>query len=165
MSPNQQRYIRIDEVAALTGHTADELRRWCATGRLRAEPIDGEWYVLEQDIHDVAAIEQRLHARGDGRSILALAFSDADAGRLAYEELRSGLGLDHDTLSMGPLALDGRRMLMIAGLFPDARLDWVAQVTRRHGGIVVERIEESAGEGAARRARAAQKGSARDGFA
>src|SRR5688572_28160528 len=72
MAPHRQpRLVPLPEAARLSGPTAGDLRRWCATGRLRCERLGDDWLVLEDDIH--LAIDLRdAAAGGAGRAVLSI---------------------------------------------------------------------------------------------
>jgi hypothetical protein len=137
----QPRLIPVEEAARLARRTPAELRRWCATGRLRCERIGQDWFLLEDDIH-VAAGEPIIAVPAGERAVLSIAFADERDGRRAYEELRSRFGLGADQLAIAPLALDGAEFVLLAGSVPAGAIDEVLAAAGRLGGIVIDGIDE-----------------------
>jgi hypothetical protein len=142
VAPHQQRLIPIDEAAMSSGRTADDLRRWCATGRLRCERVATDWYLLEDDLHLAATLDDINEQRGE-RTVVSMAFRDEPAGRRALEQLRRAFDAPATRLRLAPLALDGTAMVLVAGSFPVDRLDEVVAATHGHGGVVVDGVDEA----------------------
>jgi hypothetical protein len=137
----QPRLVPVDEAARLSRRTTAELRRWCATGRLRCERVGDAWYVLEDDLH-VAARQQDLATPSGERAILSIAFSDEAQARSAHEQLRSRFGLGGEQLALAPLALDGTALVLLAASVPATAIDQVVSLVRGLGGIVIDGIDE-----------------------
>lgn len=156
MSPEQPRLVPLEEAARLARRNQEELRQWCATGRLRCDRVDGRWYVLESELHVAATMPIRMVDRSpSGRAVLAIAFSDREMGRRACELMRTRFGLSDEDCSSARLALDGRDLLIVAGTFAADTVDAVVEIARDHGGLIVDdvdagRVERPVAEGAGR---------------
>ena len=136
------RLLRIDEAAQRTGCAPDELRQWCATGRLHCDRIGTEWLILESELHLAAAIPSRtLHQ--SGRSVLAIAFGDVVQGRRAFDEIRRRLNAGTRDLEMGRLSLDGREYALVAGSFADEAYPVLESIVTRFGAVVVDDVDEA----------------------
>jgi hypothetical protein len=136
----QPRLIPVTDAADSCGRSPDELRRWCAVGRLRGERIDGEWYLLEEDLHVAATLEE-MNATGGDRAVVSIAYSDTATARLALELLASRFPMRDVGLAHAPMALDGTEMVLVAGSFPVERLADVLEVAHRLGGVIVDRVD------------------------
>lgn len=138
----QPRLIPLDEAARTCGRPVDQLRRWCATGRLRGERVGTDWYLLEDDLHLAATLDE-LEASGGARTMISLAFSDEEAGRRALAQLRERFGAAAADLRLAPLALDGAELVLVAGAFPVEGLPEVLAVAHDHDGAVVGDVDEA----------------------
>src|SRR4051794_35710213 len=139
MSPRQPRLIPVTTAATLTGQPEATLSQWCATGRLDCERVADTWYLLESDLHRAAEMRARVHREyASGRAVLALAFADAHAGRQAFDELRHRFGAGAGDLAIGPMSLDGREFVLIAGAFPDDSTHRIEEIAQQFGGLVVD---------------------------
>ena len=148
----QPRLIPVTQAAESTGRSAAELRRWCAIGRLRGERIDGEWHLLEEDLH-VAATLGEMDAPSGERVVVSMAYPDESTARLALDRLATRLPLRHAGMAIAPMALDGIELTLVAGRVPVDRLDDVLAVTHQLGGTVIDGIDAArVGNGWRRRA-------------
>jgi hypothetical protein len=138
----QPRLIPVTEAAESTGRSVDELRRWCAVGRLRGERITGEWHLLEEDLH-IAATLAEMDAPGGERAVVSMAYRDEATARVALDMLASRLPLRDAALAIAPMALDGIDLTLVAGRFPVDRLADVIEVTRQLGGTVIDGVDAS----------------------
>jgi hypothetical protein len=136
----QPRLIPVTEAAESTGRSVDELRRWCAVGRLRGERIAGEWHLLEEDLH-IAATLAEMDAPGGERAVVSMAYRDEATARLALDMLAARLPLRDAALAIAPMALDGIDLTLVAGRFPVDRLADVVAVTRQLGGTVIDGVD------------------------
>ena len=136
----QPRLIPVIQAAESTGRSAAELRRWCAVGRLRGERIDGEWHLLEEDLH-VAATLAEMDAPSGERVVVSMAYSDESTARLALDRLATRLPLRDAGLAIAPMALDGIELTLVAGRFPVERLEDVLAVTHQLGGTVIDGVD------------------------
>jgi excisionase family DNA binding protein len=136
------RLLRIDEAAERTGCSPDELRQYCATGRLHCDRVGTEWLILESELHLAASLPSRsLHQ--SGRSVLAIAFGDMAQGRRAFEEIRRRLNSGARDLEMGRLSLDGREYALVAGSFSNDAYPLLESIVKRYGGAVVDDVDEA----------------------
>ena len=136
----QPRLIPVTEAAESTGRSADELRRWCAIGRLRGERIAGEWHLLEEDLH-VAATLAEMDATSGERVVVSMAYPDEATARLALDRLGARLALRDAGLAIAPMALDGIELTLVAGRFPVDQLGDVLSVTHQLGGTVIDGVD------------------------
>jgi len=138
----QQRLIPVTEAAESTGRTVAELRRWCAVGRLRGERIDGEWHLLEEDLHVAATLREMDSTRGE-RVVVSMAYADEATARLALDRLAARFPIRDAGLAIAPMALDGIELTLVAGRFPVERLADVLAVTHELGGTVIDGVDAS----------------------
>jgi hypothetical protein len=136
----QPRLIPVTEAAESTGRSVDELRRWCAVGRLRGERIAGEWHLLEEDLH-VAATLAEMDAPGGERAVVSMAYPDEATARLALDMLAARLPLRDAALAIAPMALDGIDLTLVAGRFSAEQIEDVLSVTHQLGGTVIDGVD------------------------
>jgi hypothetical protein len=136
----QPRLIPVTEVAESTGRSADELRRWCAVGRLRGERIDGEWHLLEEDLHVAATLTEMETTSGE-RVVVSMAYRDEATARQALDRLEARVALGDAGLAIAPMALDGTELTLVAGRVPVERLPDVLSVTHQLGGTVIDGVD------------------------
>ena len=134
----------MEEAALATDRTADELRQWCATGRLRCERSDGEWMLFERDVATAAAMRApRPGPVTSGRMVLALAFPDVARARRAMEQIRNAFDRRVHHLALAPLSLDGRAYSLVAGSYPDDGYLVLEGIARLNGGQIVDDVDEA----------------------
>ena len=143
----QPRLIPVTEAAEPTGRSVDELRRWCAIGRLRGERIGGEWHLLEEDLHAAATLAEVATTGGD-RAVVSVAYRDEATARRALDLLATRFPLREAGLAIAPMALDGIELTLVAGRFPVERLGDVVAITHQLGGTVIDGVDAArVGEG------------------
>ena len=142
--PDPHRRFSLEEAARTTGRSVEELRQWCATGRLTCEHVDGAWQLLERDLRAAAAMgPPRPGPASSGRMVLALAFADPARARRAMEQIRGAFDRRVQHLALAPLSLDGRTYSLVAGSYPDDGYPELESIARRNGGQIVDDVDEA----------------------
>ena len=144
--------LTLDEVARRTGRSIELLREWCATGRIRGEHLGGRWLVAENRLEAIRAMprpSRPFEVEGpDARGrdpVVAIAFPDRPSAVRAARALVRRLGLAHGSLSIGPLALDGLNLFVVAGRLPTDRGRDIEAIVRDNRGTVVDAVTRPLG--------------------
>jgi hypothetical protein len=138
-----RRTRRLEEVAAATGTTIDQLREWCATGLLTCDRVAGEWALPETELavaHSLAAVGPRLSTTSlpNGAHLLAVAFRDHSAARRALDTIRSRIGVRPRDVELAPLSIDGIPMVLVAGRVPAVHRAEIESIVRETGGRLID---------------------------
>ena len=138
-----RRTRRLEEVAAATGTTIDQLREWCATGLLTCDRVAGEWALPESELaaaHSLAAVGPRLSTSSlpNGAHLLAVAFPDHSAARRALDTIRSRIGVRPRDVELAPLSIDGILRVLVAGRVPAEHRAEIESIVRETGGRLID---------------------------
>jgi excisionase family DNA binding protein len=137
------RYLTLAEVARRTGRHHEQLRQWCASGRLPCERFGRDWLLLESNLArvDRQPARRRKDAGRTGR-VVGVSFIDSAAGREALNQAREAFGLGERALAAAPLAIDDVTLSLVAVIVPDERVDEAIGLFEGHGGRIVANIPE-----------------------
>lgn len=156
MTDPRPRLLTLGEAAQRSGRPVELLREWCATGRIEGERLGGRWLVPESTLEAIRSMPtafvpfeidgseaadesdaaDRTEADG-GDPIVAIAFRDRLTAVRAAGELASRFALGRGGLSVGPLALDGLDLFVVAGRLPRTRGTEIEAIVRHNTGTVV----------------------------
>lgn len=139
-------YLTLAEVARRTGRHREQLRQWCASGRLPCERFGRDWLLLESNLALVDhAAARRRRAPDSGRSVIGVSFTDSAGGRQALAHARSHFGLQVADAALAPLAIDNVAFVLVAVIVPDERVDEAVELFHGLGGTIVANVPEGGG--------------------
>jgi excisionase family DNA binding protein len=136
-------YLTLAEVARRTGRHHEQLRQWCASGRLPCERFGRDWLLLESDLEIVNRAPARRRPRADGnRTVVGVSFTDSRIGRRVLAEASRRFGLDGRDGALAPLAIDDLTLVLVAAIVSDEQLAEAIALFEGHGGTIVANVPE-----------------------
>lgn len=139
-----RRYLTLSDVSRRTGRHPEQLRQWCASGRLPCHRIGRDWLLGAEDLELVDTVATRRRRRGPRlpRVVLAASFTDADTGRQALARVAAELALGPRDLGIAPLAIDDVSFSLVAVALPLERVTEATSLLEGFGGRIVAEVEE-----------------------
>jgi hypothetical protein len=144
------RYLTLAEVARRTGRHPEQLRQWCATGRLACERIGRDWLLLESRLEQVDQLaSRRRRAPITKRMVIGASFTDPAVGRRALAEATSRFQLNSRDAALAPLAIDDVAFVLVAVVVAESQFDEAVALFEAAGGKIVADVPEGdeGGEG------------------
>lgn len=133
-------YLTLADVARRTGRHHEQLRQWCASGRLPCERFGRDWLLSESDLELINRQPARRRRRRDpDRTVVAISFSDALAGREALGDAGRRFGLRVRDRAVAPLALGNVTFALVAVVVRDDDVDAAVALFEERGGTIVAR--------------------------
>lgn len=137
------RYLTLAEVARRTGRHPEQLRQWCASGRLPCDRFGRDWLLSESDLGLVDQVAARRRRAGTAsRTVLGVSFTDEGAGRRALSAAREQFGLGPRDVGLAPLAIDDVAFVLVAVVVPEERVADAASLFEGSGGTVVAEVPQ-----------------------
>ncbi|HEU4672988.1 MAG TPA: helix-turn-helix domain-containing protein [Candidatus Limnocylindrales bacterium] len=137
------RYVTLAEVARRTGRHPEQLRQWCASGRLPCERFGRDWLL---DAADLPLVDQvatrRRHVAVETRTVVGASFTDGAAGRRALSQARQQFEIDPKDAALAPLAIDDVAFVLVAVIIPTERVDDAIALIEGSGGTIVAEVPE-----------------------
>jgi excisionase family DNA binding protein len=136
-------YLTLAEAAQRTGRHHEQLRQWCANGRLPCERFGRDWLLLESNLAlvDHEPVRRRKASRTTGH-VVAVSFTDAAAGRQALNRARETFGLGARAGAAAPLAIANVTFLLAAVVVRDEQVGEAIALFEGRGGTIVANVRE-----------------------
>ena len=125
--------MTLPAVAEETHQPEDQLRRWCATGKLRCERDGRSWLIPTAELPQVERLGRRRGKASAPRPLLGVAFPGSSGQAGVADEIAALLGVDSERVDVRYLAIDGQPFVVAA---------WTDQPGRE----ATTRLEELASE-------------------
>ena len=103
----EEELIPLAAAVERSGHSADVLRRWCATGKVRCVPDGNGWLIPVSELPAIDRAARDHETAIEQERVTALAVPAPVAPPNLADQVASRLGLTAGNVSLTPLALDG----------------------------------------------------------